>query len=203
MQGVRRSEVALGETACVIGLGLIGQLVVRLLVASGSRSWGWTWWRLRCRAAEKAGALRCAKPDDEGVREVEQVLLERSGLGADHVLLAAGGDSNGPVEVAARLARTGPGWWTSARRGSTCRGTPTTTRSWTSGSPGRTGRVGTTRGTSWRASTTRPGTSGGPSDATSFLDLVAAGSVDVTTLIDGIHPIEEAEEVYGSWATGR
>ena len=35
MQGVRRAEVALGETACVIGLGLIGQLVVRLLVASG------------------------------------------------------------------------------------------------------------------------------------------------------------------------
>ena len=27
MQGVRRAEVALGETACVIGLGLIGQLV--------------------------------------------------------------------------------------------------------------------------------------------------------------------------------
>ena len=34
------------------------------------------------------------------------MLLERTGgLGADHVLLAAGGDSNGPVEVAARLAR--------------------------------------------------------------------------------------------------
>ena len=39
----------------------------------------------------------CAAPDEEGLREVEQVLLERSGgLGADHFLLAAGGDSNGP-----------------------------------------------------------------------------------------------------------
>src|SRR5580692_12663840 len=35
MHGVRRGEVQLGETAVVIGLGLIGQLVVRLLVAAG------------------------------------------------------------------------------------------------------------------------------------------------------------------------
>src|ERR1700749_3228049 len=35
MHGVRRAEVQLGETAAVIGLGLIGQLVVRLLVTAG------------------------------------------------------------------------------------------------------------------------------------------------------------------------
>ena len=106
MQGVRRAEVALGETACVIGLGLIGQLVVRLLVASGVQVVGLDVVEARCRAAEKAGALICAAPDEDGLREVERVLLDRTGgLGADHVLLAAGGDSNGPVEVAARLAR--------------------------------------------------------------------------------------------------
>ena len=106
MQGVRRAEVALGETACVIGLGLIGQLVVRLLVASGVQVVGLDMVEARCRAAEKAGALICAAPDEDGLREVERVLLDRTGgLGADHVLLAAGGDSNGPVEVAARLAR--------------------------------------------------------------------------------------------------
>ena len=37
MHGVRRSEPQLGETACVIGLGLVGQLVVRLLIAAGVR----------------------------------------------------------------------------------------------------------------------------------------------------------------------
>src|ERR1700730_1268540 len=35
MHGVRRAEVQLGETAAVIGLGLVGQIVVRLLLASG------------------------------------------------------------------------------------------------------------------------------------------------------------------------
>src|SRR4051812_6377991 len=106
MQGVRRAEVALGETACVIGLGLIGQLAVRLLVASGVQVVGLDTVEARCRAAEKAGALACAVPDDAGLAQITRVLLERTGgLGADHVLLAAGGDSNRPVEVAARLAR--------------------------------------------------------------------------------------------------
>ncbi len=56
--------------------------------------------------AEKAGALLCAAPDDAGVAALERALGEASnGLGADHVLLAAGGATNGPVELAARLAR--------------------------------------------------------------------------------------------------
>src|SRR5512133_3516612 len=89
MQGVRRAEASLGETACVIGLGLIGQLAVRLLVASGVQVVGLDTVEARCRAAEKAGALACAVPDDAGIAQIESVLHERTGgLGADHVLLA-------------------------------------------------------------------------------------------------------------------
>jgi predicted dehydrogenase/threonine dehydrogenase-like Zn-dependent dehydrogenase len=106
MHGVRRSEVQLGDTAVVVGLGLVGQLVVRLLVASGVRVFGLDMVEDRCRMAEKAGALLCAAPDDAGVAALERALGEASnGLGADHVLIAAGGATNGPVEVAARLAR--------------------------------------------------------------------------------------------------
>ena len=35
MQGYRQSEARLGETACVIGLGLVGQLLLQLLRAAG------------------------------------------------------------------------------------------------------------------------------------------------------------------------
>ncbi len=106
MQGVRRAEVQLGETACVIGLGLIGQLVVRLLVASGVRVVGVDTVPDRCRMAEAAGAVACAGADDEGTAYLEQVLdTTTGGIGADHIFLAAGGGSNGPVELAARLAR--------------------------------------------------------------------------------------------------
>ncbi|GAA0606072.1 Gfo/Idh/MocA family oxidoreductase [Kribbella sandramycini] len=104
MQGVRQAEVQLGETAVVIGLGLVGQLCVRLLVAAGVRVFGIDTVEDRCRMAEKAGALHCSSPDD--VAALERSLLAASnGLGADHILLAAGGSSNGPVETAARLAR--------------------------------------------------------------------------------------------------
>ena len=106
MQGVRRAEPQLGETSLVIGLGLIGQLVVRLLVAAGIRVLGLDMIEDRCRLAEQAGAVLCAAPDDEGMAAIAASLDElTSGRGADHVFLAAGGSSNAPVETAAKLAR--------------------------------------------------------------------------------------------------
>jgi predicted dehydrogenase/threonine dehydrogenase-like Zn-dependent dehydrogenase len=106
MQGVRRAEPQLGETSLVIGLGLIGQLVVRLLVAAGIRVVGLDMIEARCRLAEQAGAVLCAAPDAEGLAAVAVSLDEiTSGRGADHVFLAAGGSSNAPVETAAKLAR--------------------------------------------------------------------------------------------------
>ena len=106
MHGVRRAEPQLGETALVIGLGLIGQLVVRLLVAAGIRVLGLDVIEDRCRLAEQAGAVLCAAPDDEGLAAIAASLDElTSGRGADHVFLAAGGSSNAPVETAAKLAR--------------------------------------------------------------------------------------------------
>lgn len=106
MHGVRQAEVQLGDTAVVIGLGLVGQLVVRLLAAAGVRVFGIDTVEDRCRMAEKAGALHCSSADEAGIAALERSLLDASnGLGADHILLAAGGHSNGPVETAARLAR--------------------------------------------------------------------------------------------------
>ena len=91
----------------MIGLGLIGQLVVRLLVASGVQVVGLDTVEARCRARREGRCARLRRPRRRGRGAARQaVLLERTGgLGADHVLLAAGGDSNGPVEIAARLAR--------------------------------------------------------------------------------------------------
>jgi predicted dehydrogenase/threonine dehydrogenase-like Zn-dependent dehydrogenase len=106
MHGVRRAEVQLGDTACVIGLGLVGQLVVRLLAASGVRVAGLDLMEDRCRLAEKAGATLCAPPTPDGMEAITGVLAGlTAGRGADHVFLTAGGPSNGPAEAAARLAR--------------------------------------------------------------------------------------------------
>ncbi|MFD2418480.1 bi-domain-containing oxidoreductase [Amycolatopsis pigmentata] len=103
LQGVRQGEPQLGDIVLVIGLGLIGQLVVQLLVASGARVIGADPDASRCRLAESLGALVCGAP---GSSEVDAAVAEISnGHGVDQVYLAAGGDTNQPVELAARLSR--------------------------------------------------------------------------------------------------
>ncbi|NIH82795.1 bi-domain-containing oxidoreductase [Amycolatopsis viridis] len=103
LQGVRRGEPQLGDTALVIGLGLIGQLVVQLLVASGVRVVGADPDTGRCRLAERLGASVGGHP---GSGEVAVAVGELTGgHGVDQVYLAAGGGTNEPVELAAKLAR--------------------------------------------------------------------------------------------------
>ncbi|MCX4985390.1 bi-domain-containing oxidoreductase [Streptomyces sp. NBC_00572] len=103
MQGVRRGEPQLGEVALVIGLGLIGQLVVQLLVAAGVRVVGADPDPARCELAERLGAAACGDPGSTAVEAAVAELTE--GHGVDQVYLAAGGGSNQPVELAARLCR--------------------------------------------------------------------------------------------------
>ncbi|NYD43077.1 bi-domain-containing oxidoreductase [Nocardioides panaciterrulae] len=205
MQGVRRAEPQLGEVACVIGLGLIGQLVVRLLVAAGVKVVGLDTVAARCRMAEKAGALACASPTAEGVRLVEEVARDNSqGLGCDHVFLAAGGPSNEPVEVAVRLARD----------------------------RGRVIDIGKTRlDLPWndyyeKELDVRFSRSYGPGryddryelegidypggyvrwterrNLASFLDLVAGGQLDLSALVSSVHDVDEATQVYARLGDG-
>ncbi|MEU5689402.1 oxidoreductase [Streptomyces venezuelae] len=103
MQGVRQGEPQLGEVALVIGLGLIGQLVVQLLVASGVRVVGADPDPARCALAERLGAAACGDPASAAVEAAVAELT--GGHGVDQVYLAAGGGSNQPVELAAHLSR--------------------------------------------------------------------------------------------------
>ncbi|WP_406340346.1 bi-domain-containing oxidoreductase [Streptomyces sp. NBC_00648] len=103
MQGVRRGEPQLGDVALVIGLGLIGQLVVQLLVASGVRVVGVDPDPVRCELAERVGAAACGDPASAAVEASVAELTD--GHGVDQVYLAAGGGTNQPVELAARLCR--------------------------------------------------------------------------------------------------
>ncbi|WP_405957416.1 bi-domain-containing oxidoreductase [Streptomyces phaeochromogenes] len=103
MQGVRQGEPQLGEVALVIGLGLIGQLVVQLLTAAGVRVVGADPDPTRCELAERLGAAACGDPASTAVEAAVAELT--GGHGVDQVFLAAGGGSNQPVELAARLCR--------------------------------------------------------------------------------------------------
>ncbi len=203
IHGVRRAEVQLGETAVVIGLGLIGQLVVRLLVAAGVQAVGVDPVDARCRLAEKAGAAIAGSPDDLGPLASGLAAIT-SGRGADHIFLAAGGNTNGPVETAVKLARD--------RARVVDIGKMKLDLPWNayyekeldvrfsrSYGPGRYDSryelegidypVGYVRWTEKR-------------NLESFLGLLARNSLEVASLIDGIFPFKDAAQVYGDLKDG-
>ncbi|MGA8682742.1 MAG: bi-domain-containing oxidoreductase [Acidimicrobiales bacterium] len=205
MHGVRRCEAQLGDTACVIGLGLVGQLAVQLLVASGVVVFGLDPVEERCRLAEHAGALVCAPPSGDGLEGVERALLEASGgLGADHILLVAGGSSNEPVEVAARLARD------RARIvdiGKTRLDLPWNayyekeldvvfSRSY---GPGRYDDRYELDGIDYPAGYVRWTER---RNLACFVDLLARNSLDVESLVSHVFPVEQAVEVYDRLSSG-
>jgi threonine dehydrogenase-like Zn-dependent dehydrogenase len=62
MQGFRQSDARLGETACVIGLGLVGQILVQILRAAGLQVVGIDVAKDRCDLATLSGAIACGVP---------------------------------------------------------------------------------------------------------------------------------------------
>jgi predicted dehydrogenase/threonine dehydrogenase-like Zn-dependent dehydrogenase len=100
LQGVRLARPALGDVAFVIGLGLIGQITVGLLRASGCRVVGTDLDPSKCALSLRMGAEQ-ARPDI-GARDVAG--LSR-GLGADVVLITASTKSDGPVSLAGEAVR--------------------------------------------------------------------------------------------------
>jgi predicted dehydrogenase/threonine dehydrogenase-like Zn-dependent dehydrogenase len=204
MQGVRRGEVQLGETAAVIGLGLIGQLVVRLLAAAGVQTIGIDLVPDRCRLAEKAGAVVCGSPDD-----LDTVLAELAnitdGRGADHVFLSAGGNTNGPVEAAVKLARDRARiidigkmkldlpWNAYYEKELDVR----FSRSY---GPGRYDTRYELDGIDYPAGYVRWTEK---RNLESFLDLVARNELEVASLIDGVFPLADAAKVYDDLKTGQ
>ncbi len=205
MQGVRQGTPQLGDTACVIGLGLVGQLVVQLLVASGVRVVGLDVVADRCRLAEKAGALLCAPPDPEGVAAVEAALAAASGgLGADRIFLVAGGSSNEPVEVAARLARDRA---TIVDIGKCHLDLPWNDyyekeldlRFSRSYGPGRYDPRYEVDGVDYPAGYVRWTER---RNLACFLDLIAKGDVDPEPLVSGMFPVTDAVDVYERLSSG-
>jgi predicted dehydrogenase len=203
MQGVRRGEVQLGETAAVIGLGLIGQLVVRLLAAAGVQAVGIDPVPERCRLAEKSGAVVCGSPD-----ELDSVLVDlakiTNGRGADHVFLSAGGSSNGPVEAAVKLARDRARiidigkmkldlpWNAYYEKELDVR----FSRSY---GPGRYDTRYELDGIDYPAGYVRWTEK---RNLESFLALVARNELEVASLIDGVFPMTEAAKVYEDLKAG-
>ncbi|HYS52866.1 MAG TPA: Gfo/Idh/MocA family oxidoreductase [Thermoanaerobaculia bacterium] len=102
LQGIRRLDVRGGENIGVIGLGLIGQIAVRLLTAFGCNSFGFDLQPSRVRAAEHS-LTRVAWQLGEG--DLVGEILRRTPAGLDGVLICAATSSDEPVNLAFDLCR--------------------------------------------------------------------------------------------------
>jgi predicted dehydrogenase/threonine dehydrogenase-like Zn-dependent dehydrogenase len=102
LHGVRQAGTALGETVGVIGLGLVGQLAVRLLAASGCRVVGVDLDDAAVELACGEGVTALCR-DEAGLEYAVSAATE--GLGLDAALLCASSSSPDPLELAVRLTR--------------------------------------------------------------------------------------------------
>ena len=102
LQGLRLAEPTLGESVVVIGLGLIGQIAVQLLTANGCRVFGIDLDEQKIDLAKQLGGEAGCKPDDDAT---QRVLEWSRGRGADAVLITAATSSDQPVELAGEISR--------------------------------------------------------------------------------------------------
>ena len=102
LHGVRQAEVRLGETVVVIGLGLLGQISIQLLEASGCHAIGVDIDPWKVELARGSGAGRALLRSDD---VVAHTLGATRGRGADAVIITAAAPNNDPFVLAGELAR--------------------------------------------------------------------------------------------------
>jgi len=102
LQGVRRADLRLGETVCVIGLGLLGQLTVQLAAAAGCKVIGTDTDPARLEAALRLG-LSAGEKDPQALKAIVSAMT--AGQGADATIITASTESNDPARIAFHLTR--------------------------------------------------------------------------------------------------
>ena len=203
MQGFRQAEMQLGETACVIGLGLLGQILVQILKASGITVIGIDLMDSRCKLAESLGASYATTPDDPALTSC--ITRISHGIGVDCSFITAGGNTNAPVELAVEVARD---------RGRIVDiGKTKLDLLWNdffnkeldlkfsrSYGPGRYDHNYEEKGIDYPSGYVRWTEK---RNMSSFLNLVAERKILIDPIITSIRPFSEAEQVYGELIEGK
>ena len=102
LHGVRQAAPTLGETFAVVGLGLIGQIVVQLLRASGCSVVGIDLDPAKIALAKSLGCEEAILRSDD-VMGRSRAFTE--GRGVDGVIIAASAASSDPISLAGELCR--------------------------------------------------------------------------------------------------
>src|SRR3989475_11101173 len=201
MQGVRQAEVGIGETVAVIGAGLVGVLTSQILRAAGCRVVAIDLSPQRVKRAAEFGAHLTVAANDP---TLASCIKEFSRYGVDAAILTAATDSVEPVEMAAKILRDrgriivvgDVGMGAELRHLIMKELSLDVSRSY---GPGRYDPqygeggfdypIGYVRWTERR-------------NMEAFLDLLAAGQVDVTPLLEHRYTIGEGAKAFGDLKNG-
>ncbi|MBN1549193.1 bi-domain-containing oxidoreductase [Candidatus Babeliales bacterium] len=103
LQGLRRADVRLGETVCVLGLGLLGQITVQLAKLSGCRVIGSDIMQNRLDTAKDLGADAVYHAVDDDLEKEVNRLTQYHGV--DCTIIAAASKSDVLVQQAMTITR--------------------------------------------------------------------------------------------------
>jgi predicted dehydrogenase len=201
LHGLRRAEAQVGERIGVIGLGLVGQLCMRLLAAAGCVPIGIDVDPTAVDLAEESGAHAFTR--DQPSLE-QRILGDTEELGLDAVLVCASSSSADPVKLATDIARSGGrivvvGDVPVEASRATMYEKELELRLSRAYGPGRYDRDYEEGARDLPAEYVRWTEQ---RNIQAFLDLVAAGRLDPTTLTTHRFPVEQAEQAYAALSGG-
>lgn len=100
LEGIHQAEVVPGETVAVIGLGLLGQILSRILYAYGCDVIGFDIADKNLPATKLKAFIRS---DDDSAAETVKSFTK--GRGVDKVIITAAADSNAPIDLSEEITR--------------------------------------------------------------------------------------------------
>ena len=103
LQGIRQAELKLGEYCAVIGLGLLGQLTIQMLKASGIKVIGIDIDKRMVDIAHQSGVDFSILRTDNSLEG--KVIDFTDGFGVDAIIITAGTSSVDPIELSGKIAR--------------------------------------------------------------------------------------------------
>ena len=102
LQGIRRAEPTLGETFCVLGLGILGQITTQILKANGCKVIGSDLDKFKIKKALSLGMDFGFNPDEV---ENESIARITDGYGVDGVIITAATSSDDIISKAFQICR--------------------------------------------------------------------------------------------------
>ncbi len=198
MQGVRRAQVQLGEYVVVFGAGILGQLALQMLVASGARVIAVDLQNKRLELARQMGAEVCLNPNEAD--SIKAVYHCTNGYGADVVLFCAATENSQALSDAFAMTRRKGrlvmvGVWGRELKREDIYAKELDFLISTSYGPGRYDPNYEDRGLDYPYAYVRWTENRNMEE---YLRLVEAGKIQVEPLIQETYPLEEAEKAFAA-----